>query len=76
MHCVRCVLRADLKLKLNKSEVQLFDKFTHTYLCTRRTHKGLKGTVVNRALPSVHGGSLKITLTVSLSNCTFKHLPF
>ena len=29
--------------------------------------KGFKGTVVNRALPSLHGGSLEITLTVPLS---------
>ena len=27
-------------------------------------HKGFKGTVVNRALYSLYGGSLKITLTV------------
>ena len=30
----------------------------HTY------EKAFKGTVVNRALPSLHGGSLEITLTV------------
>ena len=28
--------------------------------------KGLKGTVVNQTLLSVHGGSLEITLTVPL----------
>ena len=28
--------------------------------------KGFKGTVVNRALPSLHKGSLEITLTVPL----------
>ena len=31
---------------------------------TRQTHKGFKGTVVNRVLPSLHGGSLEIMLTV------------
>ena len=30
--------------------------------------KSLKGIVVNRALPSLHGGSLEFTLTVPLSN--------
>ena len=30
----------------------------HTY------EKAFKGTVVNRAFPAVHGGTLKITLTV------------
>ena len=29
--------------------------------------KDFKGTVVNRTLPSLHGGSLEITLTVPLS---------
>ena len=41
-----------------------FDKFTHTYLCTRRTYKDCKGTVVNQAMPSSHGGYLEITLLV------------
>ena len=44
------------------------NKFEHTYLCIHRTHKGFKGTVVNRGLPSLHGGSLDIILTVPL--CT------
>ena len=30
------------------------------------THKAFKGTVVNRSLPSLHGGSLEITLTFLL----------
>ena len=46
-------------------EQEGFDKATHKYLCTRRTHKGFKGTVVNRTL---HERSLKITLTVHLMN--------
>ena len=39
----------------------VFDKFKHRDLCTRRTDKGLKGTVVNRAPPSLHEVSLTIT---------------
>ena len=31
------------------------------------TDKGFKGTVVNRALQSLHGGSLGITFTVPLT---------
>ena len=30
--------------------------------------QSFKGTVVNRVLPSLHGGSLKITHTVPLEN--------
>ena len=30
-----------------------YNGFTHTYLCARRTHKGLKGIIVNRALHSL-----------------------
>ena len=39
---------------------------THTYLCTttRRTQTDFEGAVVTRALPSSHGRSLEITLTV------------
>ncbi len=43
-----------------------FDKFTHTYLCTRGEHKGFKGTVVNRTFLTLHAGSLQITFTVPL----------
>ena len=45
----------------------MFDKFTQTYLCTLRRYPGFKGTVVNRALSSLHGGLLKITITASLT---------
>ena len=31
----------------------------HTHISVLETHKGLKGTVVNQAFPSLHGGSLK-----------------
>ena len=52
--------------------VQLgFDKFKHTYLCPRRSHKGFKGI----ALYAMHGGSLEITLTVPLI-LMFKGTPF
>ena len=39
-------------------------KQKHWYLINTWSEKAFKGTVVNRALPSVDGGSLKITLTV------------
>ena len=43
-------------------EIQaVFDRFKHIDLCTRWTDKGFKGTVVNRALPSLHEVSLTIT---------------
>ena len=45
-----------------------FDTFTHTYSCTRRTYKGLKGIVVNQLYPSLQEGSYEITLTVPLKN--------
>ncbi len=38
------------------------------YVSTRLTVKGFKGTIVNRALSSLHGGSREITLTVPLWN--------
>ena len=43
-----------------------FDKYTHTYLWTRKAHVGFKDTVVNLILPSFHEGSLETTLTVPL----------
>ena len=36
------------------------------YLIHTWSDKVFKGTVVNRALPSLHGGSLKIIITVPL----------
>ena len=41
-----------------------FDMFKHTDLYTRWTVKGSKGTVVNRALPSLHGVTLENKRTV------------
>ena len=35
--------------------------------------KDFKGIVVNRAFPSLHSGSLKITLTVPLSKKSYLH---
>ena len=44
-----------------------FDKFTHKYLCTPRTHQCFKGTVINRAITYLHQGLVAITRTVSLN---------
>ncbi len=51
---------------LNSTRQAGFETLTHIYLCTHRTHKGFNGTVVNRALPSVHSESIKITSLQSL----------
>ena len=51
---VCAMLSYNLNLQLNTSG------FRKVYLCTRRMHKGFKGTVVNRTFPSLHGGSLEI----------------
>ena len=40
-----------------------FVLLTHTYLCTQRAHKGLKGTVVNR-IALFNGELYEITLTI------------
>ena len=37
------------------------------YLPHYFTYKGFKGTVVNQALPSLHGGSVEITLKATLT---------
>ena len=39
-------------------------KQKHGYLIITGSDKAFKGTVVNRALPSLYGGSLKIRFTV------------
>ena len=44
----------------------LLNRFTHRSLSTLKNSQRFKGTVVNRALPSLHGSSLDITLTVPL----------
>ena len=48
-----------------------FDKFRHTFLFTRLKTKIFKGIVGNRALPSLHEGSFKITITVPLQKVYF-----
>ena len=44
----------------------VFKRFKHSGLFSRQTVKGWKDTVVNRALSSLHGGSMEITLTLPL----------
>ena len=43
-------------------------KQNHRYLIYIRSEKANKGTVVNRALPVLHGWLLEITLTVPLTH--------
>ena len=43
-----------------------FQNYKHWYIIHTSPDKTFKGTVVNQALLSLHGGSLKITLTVLL----------
>ena len=47
-------------------KINSLKKQKHGYLFNTRSDKAFKGTVVNKALPSLHGGSLEITLTVPL----------
>ena len=42
------------------------EKQKHGYLIHVWSDKAFKGTVVNRTLPSLYGGSLEITLTAPL----------
>ena len=51
------------KMKINSWKEQ-----KHAYLIYTWSDMDFKGTVVNRALPFLHEGSLKITLTVPLNN--------
>ena len=48
-------------------KINSFKELTHGVLINTCSDKTFKGTVVNPALPSLPGGSLKITLTVPLS---------
>ena len=43
-----------------------FQNYEHFYLICNCSDKDIKSTVVNRALPSFHGGSLETTLTIPL----------
>ena len=57
-------------MKLNSLREQNYGYLIHTW-----SDNALKGTVVNRAWPSLHGESLEITLTVPLRkgfNCFVK----
>ena len=52
--------------ELNKNS---FQNYKHWYLIHTWSDKAFKSTVVNRALPSFHGGSLEKTFTVTLNFC-------
>ena len=52
---------------LRETAIENKQKPKHGYLIHTWSDKAFKGTVVNQALPSWHGGSLKIPLTVPLS---------
>jgi len=45
-----------------------FQNCTHEYLIHTWTEKSFKGTIVNRALSSLHKGSPAVTLTVSIKD--------
>ena len=45
----------------------LFNIEKRQYLPHYLSDKGFKGTVVNQALPSLHGGSVEITLEATLT---------
>ena len=53
-------------------KINSLKKQKHSYLIQTGSDKAFKGSVVNLALPSLHGGSVKITLTEFL--CP-RHLP-
>ena len=44
-------------------KINSLKKQKHSYLIQTGSDKAFKGRVVNRALPSLHGGSVKVTLT-------------
>ena len=54
-------LQSDLRISTAGNISKLSEINTYK---TRKTKKGFMSTVVNRAFSSLHGGSLKITLTV------------
>ena len=51
-----------------------FQNYKHCCLINTWSDKALNGTVVNRALSPLHGGSLKILLTVLLKNVEKKQI--
>ena len=52
--------------EINTFQVRKTTVYSYFFIRLRLRYKG---TVVNRALPSLHGGSLEITLTVPLIHC-------
>ena len=56
-------MHKSLSQKTHKYENKKFKKQKHGYLIYTWSDKAFKGTIVNQALPSLHGGSLEITLT-------------
>ena len=45
-------------------KINSFKEEQHAYLIRSLSYKAIKGTVVNQALQSLHGGSLIITVTL------------
>ena len=64
MYNVKCT---KVSLKPANENISL-NKQKDGYLIHTWSVKAFKGTVVNQALPSLHGGSLEITLTVPVKN--------
>ena len=66
--CLRCFLmtRNEQVTFAEKQQVKMnsLKKQKHLDLFHTWSNKGLKGSFVNPTLPSLHGGSLEITLTV------------
>ena len=58
------VQRYPLNLMKQPVKINSLKKQKHSYLIHTWSVKAFKGTVVNQALPSLHGGSLEIILTV------------
>ena len=52
---------------LSQIEISSLKKQKHEFLIHALLDNPFKGTVVNRTLPSLHGGSFEITLTVPLN---------
>ncbi len=47
-------------------KISSFKTYQHSYIIQPLSDTAFKGVIVNRALPSLHEGSLEITLTVPL----------
>jgi len=55
-----------------KLKIIIFQNYKHWYSNNTYSDKGFKSIVVNRALPSLQKGSVKITRTVPLSIWIFE----